>query len=362
MRSEYRNRMTGQNDLTPDPGTQSQVRVLVVDDSLGFQDRINAVLMADGRFCITGFASSALDARAMMVKEPPDVLTLDMDMPGMDGLEFLRRIMRLRPMPVVMLSGMTDRSGDLATQAMREGARDWLGKIQASFAPGPEGLADRLVAAARSWPYGRHGLPLVPIARLTGQKPSARWNGRLVLVGASTGGVEALEKLLGALGTNGPPVLVTQHMPPKFLERMAARLERQLGQPMTIARQGQRAVPGGTYFAPGGDRHLGIISHGHEVRLCVSDALFGRSSSIAHMFTSALPVANKVVAVLLSGMGDDGAEALLSLRKAGAQCLVQDKESSAIFGMPGAAMRIGAAEKALRPEAIAAEILAKTLP
>ncbi len=335
----------------------SAVRVLIVEDSDSQRARLVQLLQADGRFVIVGAVSSAFDARVAIRTRAPDVVTLDIDLPSMDGIEFLRRLMRLRPMPVVMLSGAGGPESSLAATAKALGAVDWLEKTPVSFAPGPAGLAERLFAAAKAEVGGE----AFTSAKTTDAALKRRWNGRIVLIGASTGGVQALEQVLPAIGPEGPPVLISQHMPEKYLGKLATRLSGRGGMKVALATHGARPSKGNAYLAPGGSSHLGLgFSAGCRISLELAQNLPGPCPSVAHLFTSALPMAPKILAILLSGMGKDGAEAMLSLRRAGARCLVQDAASSVVFGMPGAALRLGAAEGAVPLAQLAERILALT--
>ncbi len=337
---------------------RTAVRVLVVEDSESQRARLVQYLQADGRFMVVGALGSALEARTAIRASAPDVMTLDIDLPGMDGIEFLRRVMRLRPMPVVILSGLSGRESCLVTTALSLGAVACLDKCQARFRPGPSGFADQLMEAARTKPNAGFAF-----AARAGQPaaPKRRWNGRIVLIGASTGGVQALERLLPALGGDGPPVLISQHMPEPFLERLAARLYGQGGMRVSLARHGIRLAPGHAYIAPGGQTHLGVaVSALGGASLTLTRDVAGPCPSVAHLFASAMPMAPRILAVMLSGMGRDGADAMLALRRAGACCLSQDAASSVVFGMPSAALRLGAAECEVPLSQMADKILALT--
>lgn len=337
----------------------SAVRVLIVEDSDSQRARLVQLLQADGRFDIVGAVCSAFDARTAIRTSAPDVVTLDVDLPRMDGIEFLRRVMRLRPMPVVMLSGKGGPESSLAKTARALGAVDWLEKTRVSFAPGPSGLVARLLAAVSA---GLDGEVFTSAKAAACPVLARRWNGRVVLIGASTGGVQALEQVLPALGPEGPPVLVCQHMPKKYLAKLATRLDGRGGVTVAVAAHGTLLARGHAYLAPGGrsDLGLGFTVEGHMSAQLIQNAP-GPYPSVAHLFTSALPVAQRVLAILLSGMGNDGADAMLALRRGGARCLVQDAESSVVFGMPGSALRLGAAESTVPLAQLVERILALTM-
>lgn len=332
------------------------VRVLIVDDSATQRRLCRSTLAKDPRLSVIGEAADPFEARALIKALRPDVLTLDIEMPGMNGLEFLRRIMRLRPMPVVMLSNRTPAGCDAALEALSLGAVDCLAKTRDAFCPGPAGLADRLVVAAAIRPgLIARSRVIHPIA------PAFRWNGKIVLVGASTGGVEALEQVFSAFPANCPPVMVTQHMPASYLARFAIRLDKALRPSVRLAQAGMRVEPGNIYLAPGGNTHL-ILGRGAGLTLKLQphDRDTGHCPSVEVMFASARHLAPQVVAVMLTGMGRDGATAMAALHDAGARCLAQDEASSTVFGMPGAAIAAGAVERVLPLAELAVEILTLT--
>ncbi|MFD2175402.1 protein-glutamate methylesterase/protein-glutamine glutaminase [Rhodobacter lacus] len=318
-------------------------RVLIVDDSPTIRALLRTMLAQDPRLTVVGEACDPFDAREKIKALSPDVLTLDVEMPRMNGLEFLEKLMRLRPMPVVMISTETQKGSVAALEALSLGAVECIGKpsfdrLSDTFA----NLADLLVAAAG--------------ARLRGAEARARvapatdfnWNGKVVLVGSSTGGVDALETLLSGYPRNCPPTLITQHMPEGFLASFARRLDSNMVPKVELARDGVLLAPGHVYLAPGGDYHLAVAGHeAPKCRLVASDKRNGHRPSVEVLFDSAVPIANRVVSVMLTGMGKDGAEAMVRLRRAGARCLAQDEATCVVFGMPRAALELGAAERAV---------------
>lgn len=332
------------------------IRVLIVDDSATQRRLLRAALAKDSRLCVIGEAADPYEARARIKALNPDVLTLDIEMPRMNGLDFLHQIMRLRPMPVVVLSNLTEAGSDAAIEALSLGAADCIVKALGAFREGPCGLADRLVAAAsiRQYfvsPLGRARVPPQPF----------QWNGKIVLIGASTGGVEALERVFSVFPANGPPTLVTQHMPQAYLARFAARLDRSFQPKVRLAQNGMMVERGHIYLAPGGGTHLMLDPNtGATLHLRPRDDQSGNCPAVEKMFASAQPIAAQVVAVLLTGMGRDGAQAMGGLRRAGAECIVQDEGSSAVFGMPAAAIAAGAAERGLPLSEIGDKILTLT--
>lgn len=332
------------------------IRVLIVDDSATQRRLLRMALAKDKRLCVIGEAADPYEARAQIKALCPDVLTLDIEMPRMNGLDFLRQIMRLRPMPVVVLSNLTEAGSDAAIEALSLGAADCIAKAPAAFGVGPDGLANRVVAAAT---IRRHFASPLDGAQVSSQP--FRWNGKIVLIGASTGGVEALERVFSAFPANGPPTLVTQHMPQAYLARFAARLDRSFQPKVRLAQNGMAVERGHIYLAPGGDTHLMFDPNtGAALHLRPRDDQGGYCPSVERMFQSAQPIAARVVAVLLTGMGRDGAQAMVGLRRAGADCIVQDEASSAVFGMPGAAIAAGAVASGLPLSEIGNRILTLT--
>ena len=334
----------------------AKTRVLIIDDSASIRRLIRARVGDDARLVVVGEAADAYEARDKIKALAPDVLTLDVEMPRMNGLDFLERLMRLRPMPVVMISSETSRGSAAALASLALGAVDcvrkpWPGMPGEAFS----GLAELLVAAAGARlrdPGSR--APITPPG-------SFRWNGRIVLIGASTGGVEALDTVLSGFPENCPPVLIAQHMPASFLASFANRLDARIPPRLQLATDGRPLLQGHVYLAPGGETHLCLGSGSFPVcRLIEAAKRAGHRPSVDHLFESAVPVASNVVAVILTGMGRDGAAGMRALRSAGATCRAQDKASSTIFGMPKAALENGGAERAVPLCELAGEILALT--
>ena len=314
----------------------TKTRVLIVDDSLTIRSLMKARLSEDPRIEVVGEAADPYEAREKIKALSPDVLTLDVEMPRMNGLEFLERLMRLRPMPVIMVSTLTQKGSAAALEALSLGAVDCLGKPAADKIPETfERLGDLLVAAASARvrdPSQRRAPQAVPT--------DFRWNGKFLLIGSSTGGVDALETVLAGFPANCPPTLITQHMPESFLASFAGRLNGRIAPSLQLAETGLPLQPGHIYLAPGGDTHL-TVEPGEPPRckLVTGEKRSGHRTSVDVLFESALPMAPRIVAALLTGMGRDGADQMLALRKAGARCLAQDEASCVVFGMPREAIR-----------------------
>lgn len=334
------------------------VRVLIVDDSATMRRLLRKVIAADPRLHVVGEAANAREARDAVKALAPEVMTLDVEMPGMNGLEFLERLMRARPMPVVMFSSLTASGSAAALQALSLGAVDCLEKPRFGAAEQTLSyLTERLlVAASARVATARRGRLSAPAEQIS----DWRWNKKWVLIGASTGGVEALETILRRFPANGPPTLITQHMPEQFLASFASRLDAMCQPAVRLATDGIPASPGNVYLAPGGETHLVIDRDGQTLRLHSGPKRSGHRPSVDMMFASAAPFANRMVAAILTGMGRDGAEQMRVLKQNGAFCIGQDRDSSVVYGMPRIAQELGALDTVLPLPAIAAELLRRT--
>ena len=319
------------------------VGVLVVDDSATMRGLIGAALKRDPEIEVLGFANDPIEAREQIKKLNPDVVTLDIEMPKMNGLEFLEKIMRLRPTPVVMVSTLTQAGADVSLQALELGAVDCVGKpvggvtAQDAFAD----LTAKVKAAARARVKPYNG-PMVPVERDRDYRPSDA----ILAIGSSTGGVEALMTILASFPETCPPTVITQHMPATFTKSFAARLDKISGAQVTEAQDGDRLQIGHVYIAPGGDAHMEIASSSHPViRLRQGEPVNGHRPSVDVLFESIAKLNRHAVGAILTGMGRDGAAGLMSMKKAGARTLGQDESSCVVYGMPRVAFEIGAVEK-----------------
>lgn len=320
----------------------SRVRVVVVDDSATMRGLIAAALRRDPEIEVVGSAGDPHEARQAIKALNPDVITLDVEMPNMDGLEFLERIMRLRPMPVVMVSTLTQAGAETSIKALELGAIDCVAKPVGTVSEGFAELAAKVRAAARAKVRPRGAAPAHACVRRD-YAPS----GVLLALGASTGGVEALLTILGQFPADCPPTVITQHMPANFTTSFAARLDRACAATVQEAYDGASIEPGRVYLAPGGSRHLAVArSGGLRCRLTESEPVSGHRPSVDVLFGSVAEAAGAAaVGVILTGMGRDGARGLGSMREAGARTLGQDEASSIVYGMPKAAADLGAVER-----------------
>lgn len=320
------------------------VGVLIVDDSATMRGLIAAALKRDPDIEVLGFANDPIEAREQIKILNPDVITLDVEMPKMNGLEFLEKIMRLRPTPVVMVSTLTQAGAEVTIAALELGAVECIGKPMGGVTPSEafQDLAEKVKAAARARVRPYTG-PAAPVHREAGYRPI---KDLIVAIGSSTGGVEALMTVLAAFPETCPPTVITQHMPATFTKSFAARLDRISGATITEARDGERLLPGHVYVAPGGDAHLEVVGATHPTcRLRESEPVNGHRPSVDVLFDSVAKLNRPAVGVILTGMGRDGAQGLLTLRNGGAHTLGQDESSCVVYGMPKAAFEIGAVEK-----------------
>jgi len=347
----------------------SKIRVVVVDDSALVRSILSTLIDSQPDMACIGVASDPLVAREMIRELNPDVITLDVEMPKMDGLDFLEKLMRLRPMPVVMVSTLTERGAETTLRALELGAVDFVAKPRLGLAQGLQEMAKEITekvriaakvridrrAVARPAPPSAaprvagsvvRGLasadaPLVKAVPISYSRVSTE---KLIAIGASTGGTEALREMLSGLPADCPAVMVTQHMPPGFTRSLADRLNSVCRMHVKEAEQGERILPGHVYIAPGG-RHLAVRRSGanYVVEVHDGDVVNRHRPSVEVLFNSvALEVGRNAIGVMLTGMGRDGADAMLRMREAGAYNFAQDEASCVVFGMPREAIAIGA--------------------
>lgn len=341
----------------------AQARVLVVDDSPTMRGLIKAVLRSDPGIDVIGEAGDAMEARNAIKQLNPDVITLDVEMPNMNGIEFLDKIMKLRPMPVIMVSTLTNRGAEASLAALELGAFDCVGKPLPGDPSPFAGLAETVKAAARSQrhrpdPEVGSASSAPAYAAPSDYQPSRK----IIAIGASTGGVEALIAVLTKFPANCPPTVITQHMPATFTKSFAERLNRLCAPQVKEAEDGDRLEIGRIYLAPGGSRHL-EISNAMAPRCILSDGnpVNGHRPSVDVLFNSVSALAGaKAVGVILTGMGRDGAAGLLKMRQAGATTIGQNEKTCVVYGMPRVAQEIGAVGIQLPLNLIGEEILKST--
>jgi two-component system chemotaxis response regulator CheB len=337
------------------------IRVLVVDDSAIVRKIFTEELSHERGMEVVGTAPDPYVARDKIVRLKPDVVTLDLEMPRMDGLAFLKRLMKHYPLPVIIVSSLTKKSGRLALEAMESGAVDVLSKPGSAYSVGEmkQQLADKIRAAARA-------RVVRSVDELNGDKPVniadcllSETTDRVIAIGASTGGTEALKKVLTQLPPTIPGIVVVQHMPPKFTTAFSERLNKMSKIEVKEAEDGDSVNPGRALIAPG-NYHMLLRRSGAKYYVSVKNGpLVNRQRpSVDVLFQSISKYAGaNAVGVIMTGMGSDGAKGLLEVRKAGARTIGQDEASCVVFGMPKEAAKINAVEKLVPLNRIPHEII-----
>ncbi len=345
----------------------AKIRVVVVDDSALVRGLLTEIIDRQPDMCCVGAAADPLVAREMIRNVNPDVITLDIEMPRMDGIDFLSRLMRLRPMPVVMVSTLTERGADITLKALELGAVDFVAKPKIGVSDGLRQLGADITEKIRTAARARvHRLPGATAAGAAAGTPAAApaslgrlSTEKIVFIGASTGGTEATREVLMQLPAAAPAVMITQHMPPGFTKSYAARLDGLCRIAVAEARDGERVLPGHAYIAPGG-HHLSVERSGanYIARVQVGQPVNRHMPSVEVLFESAARVVGRnALAVMLTGMGADGAKAMKTMKDAGSFNLVQDEASCVVFGMPREAIAHGAANEVLPLTQIAPRLM-----
>ncbi len=352
-----------------------KIRVIVVDDSALVRGLLTEIINRQSDMECIGAANDPLIAREMIRERNPDVITLDIEMPKMDGLDFLERLMRLRPMPVVMISTLTERGAEVTMRALELGAVDFVSKPRIGLADGIKELTGQIVEKIRV-AANAHIRRLAPAgAAPSGQAvPAAAGTAapvplsigrvsteKLIAIGASTGGTEAIKEILVRMPANAPAIVITQHMPPGFTTSFAARLNGLCQITVQEAEHGSRILPGHAYIAPGG-KQFRVDKSGANYVAVVEDAeaVNRHKPSVEVLFKSVAKVVGRnALGVMLTGMGNDGAKAMKEMRDAGSYNFVQDEASCIVFGMPREAILHGAADEILPLQDIAAALLNK---
>ncbi|WP_137919089.1 chemotaxis response regulator protein-glutamate methylesterase [Hydrogenophaga sp. 2FB] len=351
----------------------AKIKVVVVDDSALVRSLLTEIINRQRDMICVGAASDPLVAREMIRELNPDVITLDVEMPRMDGLEFLSRLMRLRPMPVVMVSTLTEQGAETTLRALEMGAVDFVAKPRIGISSGLSELAGDIVekirtaaaahvkrmasppASAATPPAGsaHHEPPRAALPRVATEK--------IICIGSSTGGTEAIREVLMPMPADAPAIVITQHMPPGFTTSFANRLDTLCRIRVAEARDGQRILPGHAYIAPGG-RHLRIDRSGSNYVAVVEDTepVNRHRPSVEVLFKSAARVLGpNALGIMLTGMGADGAAAMREMKDAGSYNYVQDEASCVVFGMPRMAIQHGAAHEVLPLNQIANAVLTR---
>lgn len=352
-----------------------KIRVLIVDDSALVRQMLTEILSADRGIEVVGTAADPYVARDRIKQLKPDVLTLDVEMPKMDGVTFLSNLMRLHPMPVVMVSSLTERGADITLRALELGAIDFVSKPKLDLVHGLACYAEEIVAKVKAAAGAgtrileRRTLqamePIIPklsadaVLMKSTHTGHFRTTDKIIAIGASTGGTEAIKEVLMRLPANAPGIVVTQHIPEAFSGPFAKRMNSVSAMNVSEARDGQLVIPGYCYIAPG-NRHLLVERDGARFVCRLSDGppVNRHRPSVDVLFRSmAQNVGPNAVGVILTGMGDDGARGLLEMREAGTPTIAQDEKSSVVWGMPGEAVKLGAAAQILPLDCIAEALL-----
>jgi two-component system chemotaxis response regulator CheB len=350
-----------------------RIRVLIVDDSALVRSLLTDILSADAGIEVVGVAGDAHVAREKIKQLNPDVLTLDVEMPKMDGITFLRNLMRLRPMPVVMVSSLTERGADVTLDALAIGAVDYLSKPKIDLAATLKDYGEELIEKIRTASKASvRALDPRRAAVLTarpshtadavlpklGPPRQLRTTDRIVAIGASTGGTEAIKEVLTRLPPDSPGVVITQHIPKAFSTPFAKRMNSCCQVTVYEAEDGQQVLAGHAYIAPG-DKHLMVVRDGarYVCRLDDGVPVNRHKPSVDVLFRSVAQNAGRnAIGVLLTGMGKDGAKGLKEMLEAGSQTIAQDEATSVVWGMPGEAVSLGAAQHVLPLDTVAAKI------
>jgi two-component system, chemotaxis family, protein-glutamate methylesterase/glutaminase len=366
------------NPATPSLA-KHRIRVLIVDDSALVRSLLSDILAADPGIEVVGVAGDAHVAREKIKALNPDVLTLDVEMPKMDGITFLKNLMRLRPMPVVMVSSLTERGADVTLDALALGAVDYLSKpkidLAATLQNYGEELIEKIYAASRASVRALDPRRAATIATNMAAKaahdtdavlPKApppkqlRTTDRIIAIGASTGGTEAIKGVLTRLPPDTPGVVIAQHIPKAFSGPFAKRMNDCCQVTVYEAEDGQQVLAGHAYIAPG-DKHLMVVRDGARYVCKLDDGVpvNRHKPSVDVLFRSVAQNAGRnAIGAILTGMGKDGARGLKEMLDAGSRTIAQDEATSVVWGMPGEAVALGAAQHVLALESVAAKILA----
>jgi len=350
----------------------SKIRLLIIDDSALIRQMLTQIFNSSNDIEVVGSAVDPIAARDKIKKLNPDVLTLDIEMPRMDGLTFLRNLMRLRPMPVVMISTLTEKGAAVTLEALELGAVDFVAKPKVDVSNSLNAYAEDIIAKVRM--AARAKVRPLQEKKKVAQVPSFantavqsnpannhfKTTDKIIALGSSTGGTEALKEVVAGLPRNTPAIVVSQHLPVSFSVSFAKHVNEATEMTACIAQNGQQILPGNIYIAPG-DQHLLVVRDGARYICQLNDGppVNRHKPSVEVMFRSvAQNVGKNAIGVMLTGMGADGSKTMLEMKEAGSVNIVQDEASSVVWGMPGEAFKLGAADHVVPLNKIASKILA----
>lgn len=325
------------------------IRVLIVDDSATARHILREILESDPRMHVVGLAADAYIARDMIVELKPDVVCLDVEMPRMDGVTFLQKLMLHYPTPVVMVSSLTRNSAKITLDALEAGAVDYVAKPHSHIYDGKDEIKEELIQKVANAFLAKVQKKIPQNKNRPNFSSLAETTHKVIAIGASTGGTEALKVVLGGLPKNSPAVLVVQHMPQNFLESFALRLNQLCAIDVKIARNGEFLQMGTAYIAQG-SKHMVLRRSGasYFIEIGLGQKVSGHCPSVDVLFNSVSKVAgSNAIGVILTGMGSDGAKGLMHMHEAGAKTIAQSEESCVVFGMPKEAIRLGSVDTTL---------------
>ncbi len=355
----------------------AKIRLLIIDDSALIRQMLTQIFSSSEDIDVVGTAVDPIAAREKIKRLNPDVLTLDIEMPRMDGLTFLRNLMRLRPMPVVMISTLTEKGAAVTLEALELGAVDFVAKPKVDVSNSLNAYAEDIIAkvkmAAKAHIRAFEEKPKVTktipaatekrsadvILPASSVKKHFKTTDKIIALGSSTGGTEAFKEVARGLSKDTPGIVISQHLPVAFSASFAKHVNEATEMSVCIAQHGQQILPGNIYIAPG-DKHLLVIRDGarYVCQLHDGPAVNRHKPSVEVMFRSvAQNVGSNAIGVMLTGMGADGAKAMKEMKDAGAVNIVQDEASSVVWGMPGEAFKLGAADHVVPLDKVAARIM-----
>jgi len=353
---------------------KNRIKVLIIDDSALIRKVLTEILRSSSTIEVVGTAPDPFVAREKIKQLNPDVLTLDVEMPRMDGISFLSNIMRLRPMPVLMISSLTEKGADITLQALELGAVDFISKPKLDLEAGLKSYSEEIIEKIQTAAIANVRSRIVfdktisekhtadAILKLHKKRKHFKTTEKIIAIGASTGGTEAIKEILTALPMDSPGVVITQHIPESFSGPFAERMNRCSAMTVFEASNGQQILPGHVYIAPG-NQHMVVERSGarYMIKLHEGPPVNRHRPSVDVMFRSiSQNVGPNAIGILLTGMGTDGAIGLKEMRDTGAPTIIQDEKSSVVWGMPGEAFRLGAADTVKPLEEIPRQII-KTL-